>query len=291
MPAHSVTDLIGNTPIVEIEPGLYAKCEFFNPGGSVKDRIALNMIQSALDSGAITKETPLVEPTSGNTGIGLAMVAASLGMQITLVMPESMSIERRKLLRHLGARLILTPGEKGMKGAIEKAQELVKEGYFMLGQFENPANPEAHEKGTGPEILRQLPDLDIFVAGVGTGGTITGVGRVLEPKGVRIVAVEPKRSAVLSGKPPGSHGIQGIGAGFVPPILDTSIFREVIAVDDAEAMEHAQLLARRHGLLVGISSGANYAAAKALKKRHPDKKVLTIFPDGAERYISTELFG
>jgi len=290
MPAHSITDLIGRTPILQIEPQIFAKCEFLNPGGSVKDRIARKMIQEALASGAITKDTPLVEPTSGNTGIGLAMAAASLGMRIAIVMPESMSVERRKLLRHLGARLILTPAELGMRGAIEKAEELVAEGYHMLDQFRNPANPKAHEETTAREILEEMTP-DIFVAGVGTGGTITGVGRVLRPKGTRVVAVEPKRSAVLSGGEPGRHRIEGIGAGFVPPLLDRSLIDEVVTVEDEEAMEHSRWLAKRRGVMVGISSGANYAAAKALKERHPDKKILTIFPDGAERYISTELFG
>jgi len=290
VPAHSVTDLIGRTPIVQIEPQIFAKCEFFNPGGSVKDRIARKMIEDALQKGLITKETPLVEPTSGNTGIGLAMVAASLGMQITIVMPESMSVERRKLLSHLGARLILTPAERGMRGAIERAKELAAEGYYMLDQFSNPANPQAHEETTAQEILAEMVP-DIFVAGVGTGGTITGVARVLRPKGTRIVAVEPKKSAVLSGGEPGPHRIEGIGAGFIPPLLDRSLIDEVVAVDDDEAMEHSRWLAKNRGLMVGISSGANYAAAKALKERHPNKSVLTIFPDGAERYISTELFG
>ncbi len=288
MVAQNITQLIGNTPIVKIEEGLYAKCEFLNPGGSVKDRIALNMIQEAIEHGKITPKTKLVEPTSGNTGIGLAMVAASLGLDLTIVMPESMSLERRKLLRHLGARLILTPAAEGMKGAIAKAQELVQKGYFMPSQFSNPANPEAHEKTTAQEILRDLPDLDIFVAGVGTGGTIMGVGRVLKERGVKIVAVEPAKSAVLSGGNPGAHKIQGIGAGFIPDIVDPSLFDTVVTVEDEEAIATARELAKKHGLLVGISAGANVAAAKRIKES--GKKVLTVLPDTAERYLSTELF-
>ena len=288
MVAQNVTQLIGNTPIVKIEEGLYAKCEFLNPGGSVKDRIALNMIQEAIEHGKITPKTKLVEPTSGNTGIGLAMVAASLGLDLTIVMPESMSLERRKLLRHLGTRLLLTPAAEGMRGAITKAQELVQEGYFMLSQFSNPANPEAHIQTTAQEILRDLPSLDIFVAGVGTGGTIMGVGSVLKEKGVKIVAVEPAKSAVLSGGQPGAHKIQGIGAGFIPDIVDPSLFDAVITIEDEEAIATARELAKNHGLLVGISAGANVAAAKKIKKE--DQKVLTVLPDTAERYLSTELF-
>ncbi|MRI84138.1 MAG: cysteine synthase A [Nitratiruptor sp.] len=290
MVATTITQLIGNTPILQIEPTIWAKCEFLNPGGSIKDRIAYGMIREALETGRITKDTPLVEPTSGNTGIGLAMVAASLGMKLTLTMPESMSIERRKLLEFLGAKVILTPGAQGMAGAVRKARELVEQGYFMLDQFSNPANPRTHQETTAQEILQALP-VDIFVAGVGTGGSIMGIGAPLRQRGVRIVAVEPKRSAVLSGHPPGSHKIQGIGAGFIPPILDLSLLDEIIPIEDEEAMETSRQLAREHGVLVGISSGANLAAARKLAQRYPDHRILTLFPDGAERYLSTELFG
>ncbi|MRJ02599.1 MAG: cysteine synthase A [Epsilonproteobacteria bacterium] len=288
MVATAVTDLIGGTPLVQIDEGIFGKCEFLNPGGSIKDRIALNMVREALERGEISRETPLVEATSGNTGIGLAMVAASLGMEVVLVMPESMSLERRKLLKFLGARLILTPAEEGMEGAVRKAEELRREGYFMLDQFRNRANPEAH-RATAQEIVEAVPDLEIFVAGVGTGGTITGVGKFLKPRGVRIFAVEPARSPVLSGGAPGPHGIQGIGAGFVPPLLDTTLFQEVIPIDDGEALATARQLGREKGLLVGISSGANVAAARRLAERYPGRKIVTVLPDGVERYLSTEL--
>ncbi|BCD68569.1 cysteine synthase A [Nitratiruptor sp. YY09-18] len=290
MIAHKVTDLIGKTPLLQLEENIYAKCEFKNPGGSVKDRIAYNMIKEALDQGVIDKSTPLVEPTSGNTGIAMAMIAAALGMQAIIIMPESMSIERRRILEFLGAKLILTPASEGMKGAIQKALELTEEGAYMLNQFENPANPAMHEKTTAQEILEDLPDIDIFVAGVGTGGTITGVGRVLAPKGVKIVAVEPKKSPVLSGGKPGPHKIQGIGAGFIPRIVDTSLFAEIITIEDEEAIATSKELARTKGVMVGISSGANVAAAKKLASRYPDKKIVTVLCDTAERYLSTDLF-
>ena len=294
MIANSVTDLIGDTPLVKInslEGEIYGKCECTNPGGSVKDRIGWNMIKRALDEGVITKDTPLVEPTSGNTGIALAMVAASLGLDLTIVMPESMSMERRKLLRFLGAKLVLTPAANGMQGAIEKAKEIAeqKEGY-MFNQFANPHNPEIHALTTAQEILRDLPDVGIFVTGVGTGGTITGVGSILQPKGVKIFAVEPKKSPVLSGGKPGPHKIQGIGAGFIPPILDTTIFAEAIPIEDEEAMEMSRHIAKKEGLLVGISSGANLVAAQKLALRYPGEKIVTMLCDSAERYLSTELF-
>lgn len=290
MKAGSITDLIGNTPLLQIEPNIWAKCEFTNPGGSVKDRIALNMIQKALEDGKLNKNTPIVEPTSGNTGIAIAMIAASLGLKAIIVMPESMSVERRKLMRFLGADVVLTPADEGMQGAIKKAKEL---GGFMLNQFENPANPEAHEKTTAKEILADMPKLDIFVAGVGTGGTITGVGRVLKANdpSIKIVAVEPAKSPVLSGGTPGPHKIQGIGAGFVPKILDRSIFAEVIQIEDEEAMEQSRWLARTKGVMAGISSGANIAAAKRLSQKYPDATIVTVLCDTAERYLSTELFG
>jgi len=291
MIAHSITDLIGKTPLLQIDTNIYAKCEFKNPGGSVKDRIAYNMLRSALEEGKIDESTPIVEPTSGNTGIALAMIGAALGLRVIIVMPESMSIERRKLMRFLGAELILTPAEKGMKGAIEKARELVKEGAYMLNQFANPANPAMHEMTTAREILDDLPDVDIFVAGVGTGGTITGSARVLKPRGVKIVAVEPAKSPVLSGGAPGPHKIQGIGAGFVPKIVDRSLFDAIITIDDEEAMATSHELARTKGLMVGISSGANVAAARKVAAQNPGKKIVTVLCDTAERYLSTELFG
>ncbi len=290
MRASAITDLIGNTPLLQIEPNIWAKCEFVNPGGSVKDRIALNMIQKALKEGKLDKNTPIVEPTSGNTGIAIAMIAASLGLKAIIVMPESMSVERRKLIQFLGAKVVLTPASDGMQGAIKKAKEL---GGFMLNQFENPANPEAHEKTTAKEIVADMPELEIFVAGVGTGGTITGVGRVLKQHNpsIKIVAVEPAKSPVLSGGTPGPHKIQGIGAGFVPKLLDTSIFAEVIQIEDEDAMEQSRWLAKTKGVMAGISSGANIAAAKRVAQKHPDATIVTVLCDTAERYLSTELFG
>ncbi|BCD60771.1 MULTISPECIES: cysteine synthase A [unclassified Nitratiruptor] len=293
MIANNITELIGKTPLLKIANNIYAKCEFKNPGGSVKDRIALNMIQEAMSRGEISPKTPIVEPTSGNTGIAIAMIAAALGLQAIIVMPESMSIERRKLMQFLGAKLILTPAEEGMKGAIEKALELKRQGAFMLNQFENPDNPTMHEKTTGPEIIQECPDVGIFVAGVGTGGTITGVGRALKKHNpnVNLVAVEPKKSPVLSGGHPGAHKIQGIGAGFIPKIVDTSLFSEIIQIEDEEAILTSQELAKTKGILVGISSGANVAAAMKLAKKYPHKKIVTVLCDTAERYLSTELFG
>ncbi len=282
-------ELIGNTPLIEIEPNLYAKCEFKNPGGSIKDRIALAMIEEALKKG-LDPSTPIIEPTSGNTGIAIAMIAAAKGLKATIVMPESMSIERRKLIRHFGAEILLTPADQGMKGAIQKAQELIAQKGVMLDQFSNPANPAIHERTTAQEILRHLTP-HIFVAGVGTGGTIMGVGRVLKPKGCAIVAVEPAKSAVLSGKEPGPHKIQGIGAGFIPPLVDKELFDEIIPIEDEEALQTARWLARSKGLMVGISAGANVAAAKKLQSQYPNKTIVTVLPDTAERYLSTELFG
>ena len=290
MIAKDITQLIGKTPLLQLEPNIYAKCEFKNPGGSVKDRIALNMIQEALQNGTITKDTPIVEPTSGNTGIALAMIGAALGLKVTIVMPESMSIERRKLMQFLGAKIILTPANKGMQGAIDKAKELVKKGAFMLNQFANPANPAMHAKTTAKEILEDLEKVDIFVAGVGTGGTIMGVGKVLKEKGAKVVAVEPKKSAVLSKGSPASHKIQGIGAGFVPKIVDITLFDEIITIEDEEAIQTSRDLAKTKGVMVGISSGANVAAAKKLAQRYPEATIVTILCDTAERYLSTELF-
>ncbi|MCF8566354.1 cysteine synthase A [Alicyclobacillus tolerans] len=302
MAAKSILDLIGNTPVVKlskvVEPGsadVYLKLEWFNPGGSVKDRIAKAMIEAAEESGQIRPGDTIIEPTSGNTGIGLALVAAAKGYRAVLTMPETMSVERRNLLRAYGAELVLTPGSEGMNGAIEQAERLAKEnGYFMPQQFANPANARIHEMTTGREILHQMDGrLDAFCAGVGTGGTLTGVGRVLrrDIPNCKIVAIEPTNSAVLSGNPAGGHKIQGIGAGFVPTVLDTDIYDEVRSVTDDQAFATARRLAREEGLLVGISSGANvYTALQLAKELGVGRKVLTVSPSNGERYLSTPLF-
>ncbi len=304
--ARSLTDLIGNTPILELtgfaraerlQARILAKLEYFNPLGSVKDRAALAMIAAAEERGLINKDTLIVEPTSGNTGVGLAFVAAARGYKITLTMPETMSQERRSLLEALGARLVLTPGPEGMKGAIRKAEEIVAAtpNAYMPQQFENPANPAAHRRTTAEEIWRDTGGhVDIFVAGVGTGGTITGVGSVLKERSpsVRVVAVEPHDSPVLSGGKAGPHKIQGIGAGFVPKILDTAVIDAVAAVKADDAFRTARALARTEGLLVGISSGAAAFAAAELARRpeNAGKTIVVILPDTGERYLSTELF-
>jgi cysteine synthase len=300
--AQSITDLIGQTPVVKLNrlttedmADVYLKLEFMNPGSSVKDRIALAMIEAAEESGNLKAGDTIVEPTSGNTGIGLAMVAAAKGYKTVLVMPETMSMERRNLLRAYGAELILTPGPEGMGGAIRKAEELSKEnGYFMPQQFKNEANPEVHKNTTGKEIVAQFPDgLDAFVSGIGTGGTITGAGEVLKEKfpEVKIYAVEPTDSPVLSGGKPGPHKIQGIGAGFVPDILKTDIYDEVLTISNDEAFEWARRAAREEGLLGGISSGAAIAAAlKVAKQLGKGKKVLAVIPSNGERYLSTPLY-
>jgi cysteine synthase A len=303
----SITETIGNTPLVRLnrlrrEMGvgaqMLAKLEFFNPLSSVKDRIGVNMIDSLEAAGTISPDkTMLVEPTSGNTGIALAFVAAARGYRLTLVMPESMSLERRKMLLLLGAELVLTPAALGMKGAIAKAQEIVAEtpGAIMPQQFENPANPDIHRRTTAEEIWADTQgQVDVVVSGVGTGGTITGVGEVLKKKSgkVKMVAVEPEDSPVLSGGQPGPHKIQGIGAGFVPPILDRSIIDEVITVGNQTAFEMARLLARIEGIPVGISSGAAIAAAVELGSRREmaNSNIVVIIPSFAERYLSTALF-
>ncbi|HBT48200.1 MAG TPA: cysteine synthase A [Peptococcaceae bacterium] len=300
--AENITELIGETPVVKLNhlagegAEVWVKLEFFNPGSSVKDRIAWGMIKQAEEEGRLKPGDTIVEPTSGNTGIGLAMVAASRGYRLILVMPETMSIERRKLLAAFGAEFILTPGAEGMRGAVEKARELVREnpGFFMPQQFDNPANPAVHRETTAREILEQMGRrLDAFVAGVGTGGTITGVGEVLKKElpRVQVVAVEPAASPVLSGGQPGPHKIQGIGAGFVPKVLNREIVDEIITVGNEEAMETARRLAREEGLLVGISSGAAvYAALQVARRLGKGRRVLTIAPDTGERYLSTELF-
>ena len=300
--AKTALDLIGNTPVVRLRrlPGpddaeIWGKLEALNPGGSIKDRICLSMIEAAERDGRLQPGATIIEPTSGNTGIGLALVAAIKGYHLVLTMPDTMSEERRSLLTAYGATLVLTPDTKGMHGAIRKAEELLAEhpDYFMPQQFSNSANPEIHRRTTAQEILRPFARVDAFVAGVGTGGTITGVGQVLreEMPGVRIYAVEPSSSAVLSGDEPGYHKIQGIGAGFVPEILDTSVYDEVIRVTDEEAASYTRRLAREEGILVGISAGANTCAALEVARRlGKGKTVVTIFPDTGERYLTTEVF-
>lgn len=305
MKLNSIIERIGNTSLVKLQrfvqgAEILAKVEFLNPGGSVKDRIARSMISEAEKRGELKPGSVIIEPTSGNTGIGLAMVASARGYRIILTMPDTMSVERRKILAAYGAELVLTPGSAGMKGAIAKAQELVEitANAFMPGQFVNPANPAAHEFGTGPEILEALDGerVDAFIFGVGTGGTLTGIGRCLRKNGIEtpIIAVEPEASPVLSGGAPGPHKIQGIGAGFVPEILDTSLISEVICVSNDEAMQTARELAKTEGLLVGISSGAAAAACRKYVEKHqvPGKtlRVVTLFPSNGERYLSTELF-
>ena len=300
---NNAIDLIGSTPMVRINkiPGLtggnvYAKMELFNPGGSIKDRICLSMIEAAEKAGRLHPGDTIIEPTSGNTGIGLALVAAVKGYKAILVMPESMSTERFGLLSSFGAEVVLTSAIDGMKGSIIEAERLLKEnpGYFMPDQFSNPANPEAHRKTTGPEIWDEMNgEVDAFVAAVGTGGTITGVGEVLKErnKNIRIVAVEPASSPVISGGSPGPHKIQGIGAGFIPSVLNRDIIDEIIPVTDDEAFETAKLLSKEEGLMVGISSGANvFAAMKVAKKLGAGKNVVTVLCDTGERYISIEKY-
>lgn len=300
--AENITKLIGETPIVKLtrtadegSADIYLKLEFFNPGSSVKDRIALAMIEAAERDGILNEGDTIVEPTSGNTGIGLAMVAAAKGYRLVVTMPETMSLERRNLLRAYGAEIVLTPGAEGMKGAIAKAEQLrEKNGYFMPQQFENDANPKVHELTTGPEIVKQMENgLDAFISGIGTGGTITGAGKVLKEhfKDIQIYAVEPVDSPVLSGGTPGPHKIQGIGAGFVPAVLNTNIYDEVIQISNEEAFEASREVAREEGILGGISAGAAVAAAKKVaKKLGKGKKVLAILPDNGERYLSTDLY-
>ena len=298
-------DLVGNTPLIELRKiekdlglagKLFAKVEYFNPAGSVKDRIALAMILDAEKKGLLKEGATIIEPTSGNTGIGLASIGAMKGYKVILTMPESMSIERRRLLKAYGAEIVLTEASKGMKGAIEKAEQLQKEikGSIILGQFVNPVNPKIHYKTTGPEIYKDLEGkVDAFVAGVGTGGTISGTGKYLKEKNkdVLIVAVEPASSPVLSEGHSGAHMIQGIGAGFIPQTLDTKIYDKVIAIENDEAFEYARLVAKKEGILVGISSGAALAAAirVAKDKKFKSKNVVVLFPDTGDRYLSTKL--
>lgn len=300
---NSVTELIGKTPIVKLNKivpedsaDVFVKLEFFNPGGSVKDRIALSMIEKAEHDGLLKPGDTIIEPTSGNTGIGLSMVGVAKGYKVIIVMPETMSIERRLLMKGYGAELILTPGADGISGSIREAERLAKEnGYFLPLQFENEANPLVHEKTTGPEIHQAfgVNGLDAFVAGIGTGGTITGAGRELKrvyPK-IELIGVEPAESAILEGKEAGPHKIQGIGTGFVPKTLGTSVYDKVLSISGDEAMETAREVGRKEGILVGISSGAAIAAAlKVAKELGKGKKVLAVVPDNGERYLSTALY-
>ncbi len=302
---NSFLDLVGNTPLVrvnnlikkdELKADVLAKLEYFNPAGSVKDRIAKEMILDAMEKGLINENTTLIEPTSGNTGIGLSAVATSLNLKIIITMPETMSVERRNLMKAYGAELVLTPGSEGMKGAIAKAKELASqiENSFIPGQFENPANPQAHYKTTGPEIYSQTEGkVDIFVAGVGTGGTISGIGKYLKEQNpnVKVVAVEPASSPVLSTGKGGAHKIQGIGAGFVPDTLDTKIYDEIITVENEDAFASGKEVAKTEGILIGISSGAAIQAAKELAKREENKgkTIVVLLPDGGDRYLSTPL--
>jgi len=304
MIANNIEELIGNTPLVKIntlsqqtDTTILGKCEFMNPTSSVKDRIAFNMINEALKSGEIDESTTIIEPTSGNTGIGLAAICAAKGIKLILTMPESMSMERRRILTHLGAELVLTPAAAGMGGAVSKAGELEKEldNAIVLQQFNNLHNPDIHRKTTALEILKDTKgDIDIFVASVGTGGTLTGTGEVLKSHNdsLQVVAVEPATSPVLEGGKAGPHKIQGIGAGFIPEILNTEIYNEVLAVTNEEAFTMAQKIAREEGLLIGISAGANLHAANILASRpeNQGKTIVTILCDTAERYLSTELF-
>ena len=302
----NVIDLIGNTPLVRLahiekkynlEARLLAKLEYFNPSGSVKDRIAKEMIEDAEKKGILKPGSVIIEPTSGNTGIGLAAIAAAKGYRLIIVLPETMSVERRNIIKAYGAEIVLTDGSKGMKGAIEKAEELAgeTEGSFIPGQFENLSNPEAHRKTTGPEIWEDTGgEVDIFVAGVGTGGTITGMGGYLKEKkpGVKVIAVEPETSPVLSKGTAGAHKIQGIGAGFVPKTLDTEVYNEIVAVSDADSFNYSRELAKEEGILTGISSGAALYAAiiEAKKPVNKGKTVVALLPDSGDRYYSTPLF-
>lgn len=302
----SADQLIGKTPLLELtniekeenlKAKILAKLEYFNPAGSVKDRVAKAMLDDAEASGKLTKDSVIIEPTSGNTGIGLAAVAAARGYRIIIVMPDTMSVERRQLMKAYGAELVLSEGAKGMKGAIAKAEELQAEipGAFIAGQFVNPANPKAHFESTGPEIWEDTDGkVDIFVAGVGTGGTVTGVGEYLKSKNpdVKVVAVEPATSAVLSTGVAGAHKIQGIGAGFVPEILNTDVYDEIIPVANEDAFEKGRLIGHKEGVLVGISSGAALSAAIELAKRpeNEGKNIVVLLPDTGDRYLSTDLF-
>lgn len=302
----SVEQLIGKTPLVELtniekkydlKAKLLAKVEFLNPGGSIKDRVAKAMLDDAEEKGILTKDSVIIEPTSGNTGIGLAVMSVARGYRCIIVMPDTMSMERRMLMKAYGAELVLTEGSKGMAGAIAKAEELAKEipHSFIPGQFENPSNAKAHYLTTGPEIMEDTDgNVDILVAGVGTGGTITGTGRYLKERKpeIKVVAVEPENSAVLSGKPAGPHGLQGIGAGFIPEVLDTSVYDEIVCVSNEDAYAYGKMIGRTEGILVGISAGAALYAAieQAKKEENAGKNIVVILPDTGDRYLSTTMF-
>lgn len=301
---NNIFDIVGNTPLVKLknyeknnklDSNIYAKLEYLNPAGSTKDRVAKQIIIDAENKGLLKEGSTIIEPTSGNTGIGLAAMCAVKGYKLIIVLPDSMSEERRNLIKAYGAELVLTPGNLGMSGAIKKAEELNRQikGSIIAGQFINPANPEAHYLTTGPEIWNDTEGkVDIFVAGVGTGGTITGIGKYLKDKNpnIKIIAVEPDTSAVLSGEKAGAHGLQGIGAGFIPTILDTSIYDEIIRIKDEEAYEAAREVAKSDGILVGISSGAALYAAKLIAEKYKNKNIVVLLPDTGDRYLSTTLF-
>ncbi len=303
---NSIDELVGNTPLVKLnniekefnlKAKILAKIEYFNPAGSCKDRVALNMLNDAEKMGILKKDSVVIEPTSGNTGIGLAAICASRGIRCIIVMPDTMSVERQKLMVAYGAELVLTDGNLGMSGAIKKAEELAKEikGGFVAGQFVNPANTEAHFLSTGPEIYKDTDGkLDYFIAGVGTGGTLSGTGKYLKSKdkNIKVVAVEPSTSAVLSGESAGAHGLQGIGAGFIPEILDTSVIDEIVKITDEEAYEIGRIIGKKEGILVGISSGAALCAAIkiAQKSENEGKRIVVLLPDTGDRYLSTEMF-
>ncbi len=298
----NITELIGNTPLIrlnklsnELDVEIVAKCEFLNPSSSIKDRAAFYMIKDALEKGIIDRDSTIIEPTSGNTGIALASICATLGLKIILTMPESMSMERRAILKAFGAKLILTPKENGMNGAIQKAKELQKEikNAIILQQFENPSNIKAHQKTTALEIIRDTDgDFDYFVAGIGTGGTFTGCSSIFKErlKNIKTIAVEPINSAVLSKQKAGVHKIQGIGAGFIPSIVDISLIDEIVTIKDEEAFDFSQKVAKDEGLLVGISAGANIASCVKIAKKYKPNRIVTILPDTGERYLSSDLF-
>ena len=291
-------DLIGNTPIISLDKigykNVYVKLEKYNPAGSIKDRIALSMVEGAERKGILNKESVLVEATSGNTGIALAMVGKLKGYKVIIIMPETMSMERRQLVKAFGAELILTEGSKGMNGSIEKLNELLKENknYVNLGQFENEDNPRIHYEATGPEIYKELPDVDVVIAGIGSGGTISGIGKFLKEKNenVKVIGIEPKSSPLITQKKAGAHKIQGIGANFIPKNYDENIVDKVITVSDEDAFEIVRLMANKLGILVGISSGANIFGSIEISKKYPDKKIATVAPDGVDKYMSMGIF-
>jgi len=291
-------DLIGNTPIISLDKigykNVYVKLEKYNPAGSIKDRIALSMVEGAERKGILNKESVLVEATSGNTGIALAMVGKLKGYKVIIIMPETMSMERRQLVKAFGAELILTEGSKGMNGSIEKLNDLLKENknYVNLGQFENEDNPRIHYEATGPEIYKELPDVDVVIAGIGSGGTISGIGKFLKEQNenVKVIGIEPKSSPLITQKKAGAHKIQGIGANFIPKNYDENIVDKVITVSDEDAFEIVRLMANKLGILVGISSGANIFGSIEISKKYPDKKIATVAPDGVDKYMSMGIF-